>query len=496
MKPLAPALTFLLLLALAGCAGQQPLSNEAISERYPSVWQLESAIIAARKDNLDLLAPGDFSQAQQRFERSIKLAQNDDPEASPLAQQGLQDLSRAQETAARSRDILEDVLDARQRAVEANAHKILANRFSENDKTLKNLSRAIEQGNTTAARTGRRALEEDYRSLELLALQREVVDQAEEVISRAEENDVEDLAPKTMKTAREELRLARDVLAADRSDIERAKSHAARATAAAQRATQIADLITQFEQADFEPEDTVLWYQGQLAEVVSPLDQKPTFTRPYKRTVEQLQSEVRMLVNRNQLLEASLAEKEDQIMALQQSKEAQLSKVMAESSSERMKREETAARFAFVQNLFDPQDAEVYRRGDDVLIRAQGFQFPSGQSELQSANFPLLNKITEAVKKFPDALVVVSGHTDNVGSVAKNRQLSEERAEKVSRFLSDVGGVNPKRITTVGHGAEQPVASNDTPEGRAANRRVEVLLVNEGPMKATAAGKEESAAGD
>jgi OOP family OmpA-OmpF porin len=60
-----------------------------------------------------------------------------------------------------------------------------------------------------------------------------------------------------------------------------------------------------------------------------------------------------------------------------------------------------------------------------------------------------------------------------------NLALSQERARKVARFLVDVGGVEARRVTAQGFGETRPVASNDTKEGRAANRRVEILIINE-----------------
>ncbi|HBA33829.1 MAG TPA: hypothetical protein DCZ12_06835, partial [Gammaproteobacteria bacterium] len=75
--------------------------------------------------------------------------------------------------------------------------------------------------------------------------------------------------------------------------------------------------------------------------------------------------------------------------------------------------------------------------------------------------------------------VVISGHTDNQGSDAANFSLSQARAQKVAKFLSEVGKLNTKNLSWVGYGETRPVASNETSSGRAANRRVEILIVNE-----------------
>ena len=132
-----------------------------------------------------------------------------------------------------------------------------------------------------------------------------------------------------------------------------------------------------------------------------------------------------------------------------------------------------------MQSLFTPQEAEVYRKGDDVLIKAQGFYFPPGSAEIKTMNFPLLNKLITAIREFPGSRIKVSGHTDATGSAEANLMLSKERAKNVADFLINVGHVKQTDITIDGYGETRPVSSNDTEEGRAENRRIELLIVNE-----------------
>ena len=141
-------------------------------------------------------------------------------------------------------------------------------------------------------------------------------------------------------------------------------------------------------------------------------------------------------------------------------------------------KQEDDARFANVQSLFAEDEATVYRQIDNVLIRAQGFSFKSGGSEIESSNFSLLNKMSDAISQFPNAKLVVSGHTDSTGSAELNLTLSQERAETVANFLTQVGNIDASRITSNGFGKEKPVASNESVDGRAQNRRVEILIVN------------------
>src|ERR1043166_1491144 len=84
-----------------------------------------------------------------------------------------------------------------------------------------------------------------------------------------------------------------------------------------------------------------------------------------------------------------------------------------------------------------------------------------------------LQNLADNFRKYPDEQIAVEGHTDAVGSNEYNQRLSEQRADSVRNCLVDQG-VNGQRITSIGYGETRPKASNDTPEGRQLNRRVEI----------------------
>ena len=145
----------------------------------------------------------------------------------------------------------------------------------------------------------------------------------------------------------------------------------------------------------------------------------------------------------------------------------------------RMHKEQNA-RFERVQSLFNDKEANVYRQKNNVLISVHGFKFPVGSAEIRPENFALLKKIVKAIGEFKSSKIVVSGHTDSTGNADMNKSLSNSRAKNVAKFFVEVGGIDGKRIQAKGYGQEKPVASNRTAKGRAQNRRVEVLIVNDG----------------
>ena len=133
-------------------------------------------------------------------------------------------------------------------------------------------------------------------------------------------------------------------------------------------------------------------------------------------------------------------------------------------------------KFALTQGMFNSKEANVYRMRNDVLLSVHGFDFAPGKSEISTANFALLDKIKRTIAEFDGSQVVVSGYTDSTGSAATNQKLSEQRAENVAKFLTDVSGIDVTRVSAVGYGEEKPVANDGTPAGRAQNRRIDILI--------------------
>ena len=122
-------------------------------------------------------------------------------------------------------------------------------------------------------------------------------------------------------------------------------------------------------------------------------------------------------------------------------------------------------------------DVEVTRQGDDLLLNIpSGINFAYNSANVQPQFRATLDKVASVLADYNQTYVDVYGHTDSSGSDAYNQDLSERRATSVADYLSS-HGVQPARIATRGFGETQPIESNETESGRAANRRVEIKIV-------------------
>ena len=112
----------------------------------------------------------------------------------------------------------------------------------------------------------------------------------------------------------------------------------------------------------------------------------------------------------------------------------------------------------------------------DAKTILKNIYFDYARALLKSESYPTLNRVVMFLNNNPDVKIEISGHTDNVSSLATNQPLSENRAKAVMNYLAK-NGIDKSRVTAKGYADKFPVADNNTDEGRAKNRRVELKII-------------------
>lgn len=170
--------------------------------------------------------------------------------------------------------------------------------------------------------------------------------------------------------------------------------------------------------------------------------------------------------------------------------ETQLSSTQQQAAELQKQSEETKNQYQGVLNQLQQEVQQgnlkitQYQNMLRVDVAEQIF-FDSGSAKLKKSGQAVLKKVGDALKSYDDKLIRVVGHTDNV-PLAKsfqdvfpsNWELSVLRATNVVRFLQDQAGIVPERLIASGRGEYDPVAPNDTKEGRQKNRRIEIMLLD------------------
>ncbi|MHC1706397.1 MAG: OmpA family protein [Bacteroidales bacterium] len=120
-----------------------------------------------------------------------------------------------------------------------------------------------------------------------------------------------------------------------------------------------------------------------------------------------------------------------------------------------------------------PKPAISQADQEAIISIAKAVYFDTGSDKIKDESLPRLDELVSIVKKYPGLKITVEGHTDNVGSDDSNLKLSQDRVNSVKKYLTSKG-IDAGRITATGYGETKPITTNDTPEGRSKNRRVEI----------------------
>jgi outer membrane protein OmpA-like peptidoglycan-associated protein len=128
--------------------------------------------------------------------------------------------------------------------------------------------------------------------------------------------------------------------------------------------------------------------------------------------------------------------------------------------------------------ILEPETAEEPMLKEGDVVSMWDVYFATGESDVMPQSYVELRRLVELLQSNPTMIIELRGHTDDQGTREFNRRLSEARAQAVVDYLV-AHGIDRRRLSAVGYGESRPVDTNDTPEGRSRNRRVEYLVVHE-----------------
>jgi outer membrane protein OmpA-like peptidoglycan-associated protein len=221
--------------------------------------------------------------------------------------------------------------------------------------------------------------------------------------------------------------------------------------------------------------------KGQLAYIAEKRAQIATLSAEgiaAEKAVEKMGRETSDLTAEKKTQEARIAMKqaeEAKAAAAAEAERAAKATSAAQAEAERAAR----ARAEADQLMKEMADLKAKQMEQGIVLIMGEVLFATGKSELSVAAMKSVNKLADFLQKHPNRNLLIEGHTDSTGSDELNMTLSQKRADAVKEALRGKG-VAPGRITAKGYGKKYPVASNETSAGRSQNRRVEVIIMNEG----------------
>ncbi len=368
----------------------------------------------------------------------------------------------------------EDCINARNDALEAEAPRFRQEDWENAELAFNHTMRTLEEGSIEKAKSRASKAEQLYRTVELEAIKANYLDETQ-VLLEEKEKELKKRVPLTLQRAQDLLAKAEKLLVENRYDTDEARQLAQEAKYEVQHAIYLSESIQKIEETKESYENILLESELPIRKIADQLDMNARFHQgpdvPTFSIIEAIQKIQKEVAD----LRQDLKDKGEQVIILEsqlgdlKSKEATLSMLMEQQKIMKDK-------FQKVEQSFDPEEAQVTRIGDQVVIRLYGLSFPVGQAIIKPQYFGLLGKVIKAIESYPECGIAVEGHTDSWGGDKANQKLSTDRAEAVREYLLSTASIDAARITAVGYGETKPIASNETTEGRRKNRRIEVVI--------------------
>jgi len=436
--------------------------------------QTDEALKAANGARANVLAPKSYAEAARHYrsaEDKLSRGKSIDSIKADL-HDAAQALRRAVEATRLASVTLTSAIQARDDAKAANAESFAASEWRKAEEKFLSAATRLEDGNVNAARSRAGDATASYRVAELAAIKANYLDETRRLIKQAEADRVERYAPNTMAKAESLLNQAEKGLSENRYDTDEPRSLARQAKYEIKHAMYLAQALKPVRDRDVSLEDFALANEAPVVRIAGSLDVVAELDQGYEGPTQTIIEKIEML----QKDAYELSERRTQILEL----EVEIQRLERDlgTQSERLAAQEAQRRkFRQIEAMFESDEAQVFTQGQNVLIRPVGLVFPTGSAQIEAQYFALLRKVQDAIRVFPDSDVVIEGHTDSFGGDETNLKLSEARAEAVREYmLANMRDLSAADVRPVGFGESRPVANNETVEGRAKNRRIDLVI--------------------
>lgn len=455
---------------MAGCASDVKVDPVDLSTNpSEAVANLMADVDQARAAEIDILSPTWFRRAyESAVEANTSLREGSGlREILEVTARGQAELAEAERYAEIARKEIKVAYDARAAALSAGASGLYEKEFEAVDTDFLELGRTIESGDLKDARRSSEKVADAFRGLELRAIKEKTLGEARRLIAEAEDKNARKYAPKSLKDAKDTLS-ATDLFITRNPYSQEIQERADEVLRKAQHIHVVMDQVRAW--STLSVEDRILFVEQNIVAIqttaIGPEAAKQV--QALDKHFESAAEAVKAMRESQQFLNAELIERQaqlDELTRAQEKSEAQ---------------EAFDAKFERVRLMFNPDEAEVYRQGDRLLVRLIGMNFAVGQAYILPQHYPLLTKVQNAIRVFDSQRIIIEGHTDLTGSAAINRQLSYNRANAVAAYLINNSAIMASDVSVVGWGPEKPIAPNNTAEGRRLNRRIDVILIPNG----------------
>jgi OmpA-OmpF porin, OOP family len=448
-------------LLMLGCASPNKADIPSTADPRAEIAQLKSDLNSAVLKNVDVLATSDYEKSRKYLNDAQDDLNKGKDQSKILDSLRISKgyLNEAYSKAGNKESQAPGLFAARQMAIKAGAGSALdlRNDFSKIDSKISGQSEKLNQIDAEDLTD----YQNQYMDLERRAVVISYLGQVKAVVIGAGNDKAKKLAPVTYKKAELSLNNAESIISTNVRNPEGFKPAVARATQDAIQLQNVMYTISQNGNTLAESAAVKIVAQNKT---ISALEKGLADEAARAQAIKnELESENNKLASDND----KLANDKNKLATEFDSKNQQLTNA---NKKVRLQQALESAR-----SQFSNSEAEAYQQGDHLVIRLKQINFASGKSDLPSAAMPLLAKVLDIAKNLNTSEITVEGHTDSIGTEAANKSISENRASAVATYFK-TNGLASVDIDSEGFGYAKPIATNKSKEGRAQNRRVDVIL--------------------
>lgn len=471
------------LLAAAVVASCFLSPNPAVAQEGAGLLQaLEARLGQAREDVVHLLAPSAFGETEDRLEDATRRLADGrrDARFEELLGEAERWLDAAERIASAGRPHVLAALAAREEAHDSEAETRAAEGWARAEAELEEVGRRLEREDLEDATVRADRATVLYRRATRSARRDQFLGAAIRARAGAMNAGASELAPSAFAAGEAQL-ASGEADIADNAPTEGPARAGEAALAAFSRAHRIAALFDSVRRREVSVERLIDEHEADLARLAEAAGVE-AMRSDAGETTARIGDEISRLRADNERLGAELAGERaraselDTRLASLEDRLSEFERRFTGARDELLAVREREARLREVQGLFTPAEGEVLLSGDRLVLRLFGLTFEPSRAEIDEALYPLLTKVQRVITTFPGATLRIEGHTDSQGGTRGNQSLSQRRAIAVREHLLARVPIPSSRVEAAGLGEERPIASNETEEGRARNRRIEIVL--------------------
>jgi len=315
-----------------------------------------------------------------------------------------------------------------------------------------------------------------YYRLETNTIQFNALNDAKQTIDQATEDDADDVAPKSLRTALLDYKTAMNKIDLSPRSPNIYKNSVDDALISARH---LFDVMNVIKGAEGTPEQIAIQIVKQnraLGKLNSSVGELEANLKSTKQTLQEKEGALKQVDT--VLKQKDSALKQTETALKQKDTELKQKDGVLKTQGEQLARASTQVRFQLAMDearkVIPETEALVYQQGNQLVFRLKRVNFRSGDAVVPEFSKLLISKVNRIIKKLDAKKVIVQGHTDSVGPASINKKLSTKRATAVAKYLHKLRG--GYKITYAGYGESHPIAANETADGRATNRRVDLVV--------------------